>query len=75
MVMVDPAVVAGFLLTLAGGIVGAGIRRVWVFGWTLQDEKTAHAATAKDRDFWRDTALKAIGHTGKAIDVVARDRD
>jgi hypothetical protein len=44
-------------------VVGAGIRRAWVWGWTYTEMRD-------DRDFWRKTALTAMGHTDRAIDVV-----
>jgi hypothetical protein len=48
---------------IIGAVVGAGIRRAWVWGWTYTEMRD-------DRDFWRSTALTAMGHTDKAIDVV-----
>lgn len=48
--------IIGLLLAIGG----AGLKKLWVFGWTYAD-------VVKDRDFWRDTALKSMGHTDRAI--------
>ena len=66
----DPQQVTIVALLFAIG--GAGLRKLWVWGWVLEDKKSELAAMTVDRDFWRDTALKAISHTDKAIDVVDR---
>lgn len=50
------------LAGIIGAVIGAGIRRAWVWGWTYTEMRA-------ERDFWRDTALQAMGHTDKAIDV------
>lgn len=62
------------IVGLLFAIGAAGMRKVWVWGWTLADKEDQLKAMTVDRDFWRDTALRAIGHTDKAIDVVAKDR-
>lgn len=52
------------LLTFIVAIGAAGLRQLWVWGWTYAEVK-------KDRDFWRNTALKALGHTDKALDIAS----
>lgn len=42
-----------------------GYRRLWVFGWYASELR-------EDRDFWRSTALKSMGHTDRAIAVVEK---
>ena len=61
----DPTVVIAGIGTVAATVIGAGIRRVWVWGWTYSQMES-------DRDFWRDTALRAMGQTEKAIRVVEK---
>lgn len=48
-------------------LAGAGLAKLWVFGWTFNDMK-------EDRDFWRDTALNALNLGDKAIDVAVKSR-
>lgn len=61
-----PTDIQGWLQAGVGGIfLGAlvlGYRRLWVFGWYAKE-------LAEDRDFWRMTALKSMGHADKAIDI------
>lgn len=57
---IDPQQVT--VIAVLFGIGAAGLAKKWVFGWT-------YAALEKDRDFWRDVALKSLGHTDKALDV------
>lgn len=54
------AAVAGIL----GAVIVSGIKKVWVWGWTYN-------SVVEDRDFWRTTALKSMGHADKAIDIAA----
>lgn len=57
-------------ITVISVLVGlglAGLRKMWVFGWTYTDKETDLAEMTKDRDFWRDTALKAMGHVDQAL--------
>lgn len=49
-------------------VVVAGIRKVWVWGWT-------YASAIEERDFWRATALRSMGHADKAIDIAAKQGD
>lgn len=53
-------------------LAGAGLKKLWVFGWTYADRQTELAEVKKDRDFWRDTALKAMGHTDIALGVTKK---
>lgn len=61
----DPVVVFAAITTVLTAVIGTGIRKVWVWGWVLADMES-------ERDFWRDTALKAMGHTDKAITVAEK---
>lgn len=56
--------VAGFLLLA----LLLGHRRVWVWGWLAE-------SIEKDRDFWRDIALRSMGHAEQALDVAQRKTD
>ena len=67
----DPQQTTVVALLLAIG--GAGVLKQWVFGWVYREKDDDLQEMTKDRDFWRDTALKALGHTDKALDV-ARDK-
>jgi hypothetical protein len=60
-VTIDPTVVIAAISALSTGI-GYIARRVYL------DLKA-------DRDFWRDTALTAIRHTDKAIDIATKQAD
>jgi hypothetical protein len=62
------------ILGMVLAIGGAGLAKLWVFGWLYSDKEAqrvreaAEAAEAlekmeEDRNFWRDTALQALGHT------------
>lgn len=57
------------IVALLFGIGGAGLAKKWVFGWVYAALEDRLLKTEKDRDFWRDTALKALGHADKALDV------
>lgn len=48
------------LFGMVAAIASAGLAKLWVWGWTFFDMQ-------KDRDFWRDTALKSMGHVDKAL--------
>ena len=52
---IDPTVVVAAITALSGAV-GAFVRMIYL------DLK-------RDRDFWRDTALRAMGHTGEALEV------
>ena len=69
----DPMVVLASIGAITTAVIGAGVRKVWVWGWTYVDME-------KDRDFWRSRALRgasiaeqAIGTTEKAISIAVRD--
>jgi hypothetical protein len=51
-------------LAIAGGIIAsivtAGLAKKWVFGWVYSE-------MVADRNFWRDVALKSMGHVDKAL--------
>lgn len=52
---------------LIGAIAGAGLAKLWVFGWTYADKVKDLSEMTIDRNFWRDTALKSMGHVDKAL--------
>lgn len=52
-------------LTLVGTlaiIIVAGYKRLWVFGWQFD-------AMQKDRDFWRESAMKGTYMTERTVQV------
>jgi hypothetical protein len=53
---------------ILGAVVIAGIRQVWVWGWTYK-------AMVDDRDFWRRHALRSSDLTDRAIDIAAKKGD
>jgi hypothetical protein len=53
---IDPAVILGFITALTGAL-SAVARFVYL-------------DLRRDRDYWRSVALKSMGHTDKALDVV-----
>ena len=55
------------LLGLIGAIAAAGLAKLWVFGWTYADKVKDLGEMTIDRNFWRDTALKSMGHVDKAL--------
>jgi hypothetical protein len=66
-------------LTIAGILIAiglAGVRKDWVFGWVyrakVESDQQSLLEMTSDRDFWRDIALKSMGHTEKALDVAGR---
>lgn len=62
----DPEQLTIVALLLAIG--GAGLKRLWVFGWTYE-------AKAKESDFWRDLYLKGVQITDKALAVAEKKSD
>lgn len=50
---------AGVIGVLVIIIVG-GIKKLWVWGWQYREME-------KDRDFWRDTALRALNISEAAV--------
>jgi hypothetical protein len=73
---VSPEQIQGWLQLGLGGLMLValflGHRRIWVFGWLLIEAETRLDEMQADRDFWRNTALKAMGHTDKAMDVAKK---
>jgi len=65
MLTTEQITIIGLLLAIGG----AGLKKLWVFGWTYADKVKDLAEMTADRDFWRDTALKSMVHTDKAIRV------
>jgi hypothetical protein len=55
------------ILGLVGAITTAGLAKLWVFGWTYTDKVKDLGEMTLDRNFWRDTALKSMGHVDKAL--------
>jgi hypothetical protein len=55
-VTIDPTVVVAALTALTGAL-GAAARMIYL-------------DLRRDRDYWRSVALKSMGHTDKALDVV-----
>jgi len=66
----DQVTIVGILTAL--GV--AGLRRMWVFGWTYADKVKDLVDMTEDRNFWRDTALQSMGHTDKALVVAERKK-
>lgn len=54
----DPTIVVAAIATLSGAL-GAAARMIYL-------------DLRRDRDFWRDTALKALGHTDRAMELAAK---
>ena len=52
---------------LAFALVG-GFRRWYVWGWTYEQ-------VSKERDFWRDLALRSVKTTETAVDKLPEKRD
>ena len=71
-----PDQVQGWLQLGLGGLLlmtlVLGHRRLWVFGWVLEESAKDLEEMRIDRDFWRDTALQSIRHTDKALDVAGK---
>jgi len=61
-----------FIIT---AVVAAGIRGIWVWGWVHQAAlKSVTDQLARERTekaFWRNVALKSMGHTDKALEIAA----
>lgn len=64
---VAPELIAA-LVTVIVSVIGAGIRKVWVWGWTYQAE-------VEEKLFWRAAALKLMNHVDAAIGIVERKSD
>jgi hypothetical protein len=72
-VTLDPQQITIIALLFAIG--AAGLKKLWVFGWTYADKVNDLVGMTKDRDFWRDTALRSMGHTDRAIEVASRQSE
>jgi len=59
--VIDPTVVIAAITAISA----AAGRAVWI----------VYADLRRDRDFWRKTALDAMGHTDKALEVAKGSRD
>jgi hypothetical protein len=68
--VLDPLLVSAIAAVITG-VVGAGVKKVWVWGWVLADKEKQLAASQIETLFWRTAALKALGHTDKAIKLAA----
>lgn len=60
------------LLGLAAALAGAGVAKIWVFGWTYQAKVKDLEDMTEDRNFWRDIALKSTGLTDRALNVASK---
>jgi hypothetical protein len=73
---VVPADIQGWLQLGVGGLLLVtlllGHKRLWVFGWILAECEQRLDEMETDRNFWRDVALKSMGHTDKALDVAQK---
>lgn len=58
------------IISLLLALGAAGMKKLWVFGWTYADKVKDLLDMTEDRNFWRDTALESMGHTDKALDKV-----
>lgn len=63
--MIDPGAVIAAIGSILTAVVGAGVRGVWVFGWTYRQK-------AAESDFWRDAFLRSVGQTDQAIQVAKK---
>lgn len=61
----EQVTIIGLLIAL--GV--AGLKKLWVFGWIYSDQVKRCEEITKDRDWWRDIALKAMGNTESALEV------
>lgn len=66
----DPQQVTIIALLFALG--AAGLKKLWVFGWTYAEKVRDLYDMTVDRNFWRDIALKSMGHTDVALDVAEK---
>ena len=63
--MIDAVAVIAAIGSILGTVTAAGVRQMWVFGWTYR-------AKAVEADFWRDAFLRSVGQTDQAIQVVKK---
>lgn len=61
---VAPELIAA-LVTVIVSVIGAGIRKVWVWGWAYQAE-------VEEKLFWRTAALKLMSLNDTAIGIAER---
>lgn len=69
----DPIYVIGVMGSIITGVVTAGLKRAWVWGWTYSDKVKDLADMTEDRDFWRNTALKLLQHNDAIVKKVVKD--
>ena len=62
----DPQQVTIVALLFAIG--AAGLKKLWVFGWTYAEKDQDLQEMTTDRDFWRDTALASLTHVDKLVE-------
>lgn len=70
--MIDAVAVLAAIGTILTAVVGTGVKKVWVWGWALKDKQDQLDDMEHDRNFWRDTALRAMGHADKAMSVAEK---
>ena len=70
MLNLDPQQITVIALLFAIG--GAGLKKLWVFGWTYAEKDKALAEMTTDRNFWRDTALASLTHVDRLVDGDAK---
>ena len=56
------------IIGLLFAIGAAGLKKLWVFGWTYSEKDEDLTDMTKDRDFWRDTALASLTHVDKLVE-------
>jgi hypothetical protein len=56
------------ILGLLVFILVSGARKVWVWGFQLEEMRV-------DRDRWRDIALRSMGHANRSVDVAQNSMD
>lgn len=63
---------------LGGGLIIAlfgGYKKWWVFGWIYREEQERTAKLERERDDWRDLALRGTGLVEQTVDLFKRSRD
>lgn len=59
------------LLTI---VLFGGYRKWWVFGWIYRDAEARTVKLEKERDDWRDLALRGTGLIEQTVDLFKRSR-
>lgn len=59
----------GLMIILFGGY-----RKWWVFGWIYKESETRALKVEKERDDWRDLALRGTGLVEQTVDLFKRSR-